>query len=83
MDDQTIPTTTVRSTKRLLEKPHQKITVEDDIKAQQVQKYFCGERPSHRAKVSHWQAPVPKVSEMTAKSLGRWYDIKLKDTEWF
>ncbi len=27
--------------------------------------------------------PVPTVSEMPVKSLGRWYDAKLKDTEQF
>ncbi|XP_062888558.1 uncharacterized protein LOC134337458 [Mobula hypostoma] len=84
MDDITILTTTVPCTKRLLEKRHQNVTwVRMKIKPSKCRSISIvkGQVTDKRFHIDG--TPVPTVSEMPVKSLGQWYDAKLKDTEQF
>ncbi len=84
MDDLTTLTTTVPCTKRLLEKLHQNITwARMKLKPSKCRSISIvkGQVTDQRFHVG--VTPVPTVSEMPVKSLGRWYDAKLKDTEQF
>ncbi len=84
MDDLTTLTTTVPCTKRLLEKLHQNITwARMKLKPSKCRSISIvkGQVTDQRFHVGG--TPVPTVSEMPVKSLGRWYDAKLKDTEQF
>ncbi|KAG7495746.1 hypothetical protein JOB18_004645 [Solea senegalensis] len=84
MDDLTTLTTTVPCTKRLLEKLHQNITcARTKLKPSKCRSISImkGQVTDQRFHVGG--TPVPTVSEMPIKSLGRWYDAKLKDTEQF
>lgn len=84
MDVLTPLTTTVPCTKRLLEKLHQNITwARMKLKPSKCRTISIvkGQVTDQRFYVGG--TPVPTVSEMPVKSLGRWYDVKLKDTEQF
>ncbi len=84
MEDLTTLTTTVPCTKRLLEKLHQNITwARMKLKPSKCRSISIvkGQVTDQRFHVGG--TPVPTVSEMPVKSLGRWYDAKLKDTEQF
>lgn len=84
MDDITTLTTTVPCTMRLLEKHHQNITnARMKLKPSKCRSISIVEGQVTDQRFYIGETPVPTLSEMPVKSLGRWYDAKLKDTEQF
>lgn len=82
MDDMTTVTTTTSCTRRLLGKLQENITgARMKIKPSKSRSISILKGKLTEQRFFIGQEPIPTVSEKPIKSLGRWYDSKLRDTD--